>query len=235
VTDHTRLKGGYTATDNRLGRVPDWDERNHEYLVREVLPAGADVATRTWRLAALNKLDQTPRNRTEPPGTCVGHGWAHRRNSAPHTDTLTHDDALAIFNRAQTLDSWPGAWPEYDGTSVLAGAKAMRELKMIGAFRWALTLTDILLAVSYEGPVVMGTWWTEDMFNPNSSGYVKPTGADAGGHCWIVRGVNTRNRYVTCTNSWGLDWGVNGDFRLTWEDLSALLDRDGEACVPTET
>lgn len=234
MTELHRLKGGFTATDARLGRVPHWDPSNNTYPVRAILADDAVPVSKTWRLDANRKLDQAPRNRTEAPGTCVGHGWAHRRNASPIRDDLKHEDALAIFRYAQNADPWPGEWPEYDGTTVLAGAKAMKNFGWVSVYRWATTLQDILLAVSHEGPVVMGTWWTNDMFDPDSRGYVKPTGADAGGHCWIIRGISVKAEYVLCTNSWGLDWGLNGDFKMRWGDLETLFGRDGEACVPTE-
>jgi hypothetical protein len=228
------MKGGYTAVDPRLGRVPFWDERNRDFPIGAVLRAAAPLVTRTWRLDASKKLDQAPRNQTEAPGTCVGHGWAHRRNAAPIRAALDHADALAIFRYAQNVDPWPGAWPEYDGTSVLAGAKAMQYFKWVTVYRWATTVDDILAAVSQEGPVVMGTWWTNDMFEPDARGFIRPTGDDAGGHCWIIRGINVRSRYVVATNSWGTGWGLNGDFKMTWADLGTLFAREGEACVPTE-
>ena len=60
----------------------------------------------------------------------------------------------------------------------------------------------------------------------------KAHGDVTGGHAIAAVGVSVRGRTVTLLNSWGKYWGQNGRCWLTWDDLGALLDDAGEACVP---
>ena len=68
--------------------------------------------------------------------------------------------------------------------------------------------------INNNGPVVVGTAWTDDMFSPDSNGLVKPTGAVAGGHCYLMlEEVDADDTYVF-QNSWGASWGHNGRFKM---------------------
>jgi hypothetical protein len=222
------LRGGHTATDPRLGRVPQPDRRNAAYPIADVLPEGGDVTKKLWGLRSVKRLDQgdTP--------TCVGHGWAHRGNANPHERNLRERDALDLYTLAQANDEWAGS--DYEGTSVLGGAKAAQIRNLISVYRWATTLQDVLLAASHVGPVVAGTTWYERMFDPDEDGYLTVSGRAAGGHCWMIRGVDPDRQRVQMTNSWGRAWGKNGDAYIRFTDLERLLqDDDVEFCIPTET
>ncbi len=101
--------------------------------------------------------------------------------------------ALAIYKRAQQLDIWPGE--NYSGTSVLGGAKAVKELKnnvgesYISEYRWAFGIEDLIRALAYQGPVVLGLNWYAGMFNSDTAGWLRVTGALVGGHCLLALGV----------------------------------------------
>jgi hypothetical protein len=82
--------------------------------------------------------------------------------------------------------------------------------------------------------VVVGTSWTNDMFNPDASGFVKPTGGVAGGHCYVMlEKVDSEDAYVF-QNSWGGGWGQNGRFKMKRSDFGSLLADNGEACCAAE-
>lgn len=42
-------------------------------------------------------------------------------------------------------------------------------------------------------------------------------------------GIDISGKYVIGCQSWGLGWGINGRFRLPWEDLGMLLENQGDA------
>jgi hypothetical protein len=218
-----QLKGGHTASDPRLGRIPQPDARNAQYPLSAVL-SSAPLVQKTWGLRG--RLDQGQE------GSCVGHGWAHRVNAEPHRHNLTHEDALTFYHQAQKLDAWPGE--DYEGTSVLAGAQAVKRDGYLNVYRWARTLDEILLALAHEGPVVAGTPWLQDMFTPDAGGFLRVSGGVAGGHCWLLRGVDPLHERVRMSNSWGSSWGLKGDAWFTFADLQKLVDAGSEWCVPTE-
>ena len=96
------------------------------------------------------------------------------------------------------------------------------------------SLDDLVLAVGYKGPVVMGTNWYSSMWDTDDNGWFPEgvSGEVVGGHCWLVRGVNVTRKEFLCRNSWGVNWGLYGDFRLKFDEMSQLLAASGEGCVP---
>ena len=154
-----------------------------------------------------------------------------RAAARPVVRSTSEADALSIYRRARQLDGWPGE--DYDGTSVLAGAKAAKERGRLVSYRWGFSLDDLILAVGYTGPAVLGVNWYEGMFDTDSSGYVRATGSVAGGHAILCRGVSVRTRSFLLHNSWGRSWGRDGCARITFDNMARLLREDGEACIPT--
>lgn len=219
-----QLRGGVKTCDPRLGHIPEWDDRSNAYLLRDVLPWDKKPRAKSWGLTS--RLDQGQE------GSCVGHGWAQWFNSAPKQHGLKHTDAVAIYKRAQELDEWAGS--DYDGTSCLAGAKASKEKGLVKVYRWAKSLDDILLGLSWEGAVVMATSWYYGMYDADADGYVRVAGKPQGGHCYILRRNDPKHERALITNSWGRSWGIKGDAWITYKDLERLFDEDGQACLPTE-
>lgn len=228
------LKDGTNPLDDRLGRIPQWDERNREFPVMAALAPEQTAAPRgyTWRCAST--LDQGSE------GSCVGHAFAHELIARP-AESLGVGHPFArerIYWEAQKIDSWPGgaypgAEPQYEGTSVLAGAKVVQALGGFAEYRWAFTVDELALAVGYKGPAVLGVNWYEGMFTPGGDGVIHPTGRVAGGHAILCRAVSIRRRNFTLRNSWGPDWGpFGGDCIVLWEDMERLLAEGGEACIP---
>lgn len=227
-----QLKGGRTATDPRLDRVPQFDEKSRGYEIRGMLGEDAQIKTKSWPCG--------PRLNQGREGACVGFGWSHELAAWPYVVTKVDNPfAQAVYYEARRIDEWPGE--NYSGTSVLAGAKVIRSKGYMDEFRWAFGVDDALKTVSNYGPVVAGTDWHEGMFRPDPSGLLRVEGSVAGGHCFAIRGVlpnyrlkghDKRMDLVRCRNSWGINWGVKGDFYLTFEDLDKLLKAWGEACVP---
>lgn len=220
------LRDGSHTDDPRLDRLLQFDERSRNFGIAEV--AAEDIRTKTWRLD--ERLDQGP------DGACVGFGVTHRIAAAPlEVGGQTYDTAFALYKAAQKIDPWPGE--NYEGTSVLAGVKTAKNLGYFSEYRWCFTVEEIMRAVSNEGPVIVGTWWKDTMFDPDGSNILDCTGRNVGGHCYLIRGLDLRRRggpYFRITNSWGRDWGKNGDALIRVEDYERYLMPQGEAVVPME-
>lgn len=229
MTDEVKLKDGTTTLDKRLDRLVEFDERSREYPIR-TLVAEKPLRSYTWALPVY--LDQGYE------GACVGFSWSHELAARPvPVAGITNETARQTYFQAQQLDSWeggayPGAVPFYEGTSVLAGAKAVLAQGKIKEYRWAFNLENALKAIGHQGPGILGCWWYEGMMNPDEKGFIKPTGRAVGGHAIVVRGVNVKNKIVRLSNSWGKSWGKDGDCFMTWEDFEKVLLNDGEFCIP---
>lgn len=217
------LKGGQTTTDQRLDLVFHKDPRSLAYPVREVMEA-TKPRSYTWKGGPV--VDQGNE------GACVGFGWTGDIMARPHACTPPADPnryAHDLYKAAQQIDAYPG--DDYSGTDVIAGAKMLQQWGIVTEYRWAMGLDDVVLALGYKGPVVLGINWYASMYNA-PGGVVTVSGAKVGGHCILARGVNVKARTVLLRNSWGSDWGNGGDAVISFDDLGRLLAEDGEACVP---
>lgn len=213
-----------------LGRNIEFDERSREYPVRALF--GSDPKpprSYTWRCDTFLDQGQT--------SSCVGHSWAHEVAARPVVDDVDSKLAMDIYHRAQQIDPWPGSEPEYFGTSILAGVKAASERGYFSEYRWAFSLDDLIMAVGYTGPAVVGTLWFDGMWQPDEKGFIHPTGTSHGGHAYLINGVRVPSKsnplgYFKIHNSWGQAWGKNGGAYILFEDMERLLKEQGEACIP---
>lgn len=226
----TKLKNGTVVYDPRLTRIPAFDERSRNYPVMATITA---TKPRSYTWACKTHLNQGVE------GACVAAGFAHELIARPSVvDGITFPWARDnIYYEAQKIDEWsggsyPGAYPKYEGTSVLAGAKVVQKLGYVKEYRWAFGVDDLIMAVGYKGPAVIGVNWYQMMRNTDAAGFIRPIGDYLGGHCVLVKAVNVKEEYFTIHNSWGEDWGTGGDCKITFDDMHILLQEGGEACIP---
>lgn len=211
-----------------LGRRVEFDERSKAYPVRSIVPP--DI-TRGRSHYCKPVLDQG----SVP--ACVGFSWAHELAAFPYPVPVTNKTGLQLYEEAKDRDQWPG--DDYEGSSVLGGAKAVKDRGFIKEYRWCFGVDDVLRALAFIGPVVFGTDWLDGMFRPRPSGLLEVEGSSAGGHAYLARGFLLKPRIgepnlgpiIRFRNSWG-DWARDGDFFMKVEDVERLLKDDGEACVP---
>lgn len=206
-------------------RIPHWDPRNDNYNVRTLFDDNVP-RPRSYTWPCKEWVDQGYE------GSCVGHAFAHELIAYPkYIRGIDHEYAVRIYDRARQLDEWEGE--DYEGTSVLAGAKSTIELSgKFSEYRWVKTVPELIGTVGRLGPVVMGTWWYEGMLEPDYNGLVRVEGQPAGGHSYLIRGISLKNRLFRIRNSWGPAWGKDGDCFVSFEGVERLLGEDGEACVP---
>jgi hypothetical protein len=204
-----------------LGRRKEFDEKSRQFPARTLM-VGLEPRSYTWYCGA--RLDQ------DDVGACVGFSWAAELAARPvQVPGMTNASGLLFYRAAQALDGYDD---NEEGTSVLAGAKAVHNAGHIPEYRWGFGLNDALVAISHGGPGVFGLNWYEGMMEPDSKGYIHPTGRLRGGHAILGKGVSISKDRVRLHNSWGTEWGVRGDCYLGFEDLDRLLHEDGEFCIP---
>jgi hypothetical protein len=143
---------------------------------------------------------------------------------------VTEAEALKIYHLAQQLDDTPGT--NYEGTSVLAGAKAVTQLGFLAEYRWGFNLDDMILTIGYHGPVVLGLNWRSGMMDTDPQGLIHATGPVEGGHCVLADSVSVTKRLISGPNSWGPLWGHDGRWSISFDDMDLLLHDQGEQCVP---
>lgn len=227
-----------------LDRIPYEDPRSQAYPIRALIDSTKQPRSYTWGCDTYNDQGQE--------GACVGFAWSHELAARPKIVPTTYNTAMGIYHRAQQLDPWPGE--DYEGTAVIAGAKAVMEMKnstgqpLLKEYRWAWDVDDLILAVAYHGPAVLGINWWSNMWAPDTAGFVHVDGQVAGGHAILARGFTARKvnsalpmswenldrfkSYFTLHNSWGRDWGLGGTCKVRVQGMEKLLADNGEACIP---
>jgi C1A family cysteine protease len=133
-----------------------------------------------------------------------------------------------FYKKCQQNDEWEGE--SYDGTSVRAGMKVLKSLGLVSSYTWAFEPEQVIRHILEEGPVVVGTDWTNNMFTPDKSGYIWPTSGVVGGHAYLLIAVNRKRinpdeslGAVRVLNSWSSSWGEKGRAWLTFDALALLL------------
>lgn len=211
-------------TTRTFDREIRFDDRSRDFPIRSTFKRLKDDEPRSYTWACEPHLDQGP------DGACVGFSFAHEIAARPRVHPTDYDLATQIYRRAKQIDEWAGE--DYDGTSVLAGAKVLEEMGYISGYRWAFSLEEALVGISRRGPAVIGCWWWEGMFETDDSGFIRPTGQRVGGHAILATAVNVKQECVRLHQSWGDSWGDGGDCYMTFEDFERILLDQGECCFP---
>jgi len=217
---------------SRLGRIMVEDERDNKYQIKSMLPKqspGIDYKY-WWTNGWWGNQGYLPH--------CVAYSWSHWLAAGPITQNKSRKggrspiDTDYLYSEAQKIDQWPGE--DYDGTSVRAGASILKQNGYITAYNWAWDIDTTVNALLTLGPVVVGTYWTYDMFFPNEKGLIKASGNPMGGHAYLLDGVNVKKKLIRIKNSWGRDWGKNGFAYISFDDMDSLIKQYGEVCLATE-
>lgn len=194
-------------------------------------PSREGIEYRYWRLKKSAMRDQGASS------TCVGHGFWHNALARPKVIVPgPYMSPRMIYDMAQQRDYWPGAEPDYEGTSVMAGAEAARELGLLTEFHWADDVETALSWLLTRGPLVIGVNWPMSMMMPLPNGFLDISGKrDGSGHCVLIDGGSIKHQHVEGPNSWGLNWGpLGGRFKLRISDFAQLISEDGEICMAVE-
>jgi hypothetical protein len=251
-----QLKDGSHVADIKLDRLVQFDERSRNYGVMNVVgDSEVTLNSRLWALPHAYMVNQGQE------GACVSGGFGHDSIAAPYqTSQLTMDWLREfVYFEAQREDPWPGgaypgASPQYEGTSVLTGAKVMSDYGFFKSYHWAFSIDEMVTALMTLGTVVLGLNWNEGQMYPDAQAVMTYTGKNLGGHCVCCRGLLVPNKsgnitasksgwfgdrkfsepLAVITQSWGLDYGHQGEVYMPLSELERALKDDGECCVPTE-
>lgn len=203
------------------------DERSRNFRSVDLLgQSQQELIDKVWRRGqAYNQGDTS---------TCVPQTGKGCLNSSPMSEHAPYHvrSKYSIdewYDGARDNDEWPGR--DYEGSSGLGMLRYLKALGLIREYRACFGLQDMLLTLSHLGPILLGVWWKQDMFEPDDRGLIRPTGSNAGGHEVELFGNDVSNEEVIGMNSWGEDWGDRGRFRMKWEDLGNLVAEDGDAYV----
>lgn len=227
-----------------LGRsVVEHDPRSRDYPVAEVLPRSARARSARasgpgpwWRRGIFDQGSESSCTFQTQAGLLVtsrSRMQAHVRRHLSRLDSPAY--RYEGYRLAQTFDPWPGAEPDYYGTSTLAAFKAVQALGLVPEgweYRWIFGgASEVCATLNTVGPVAIGVPWYESMDHPKPDGTVEVAGDVRGGHAVELLDDVPSERCVTGVNSWGPGYGIRGRFRIPYAALDRLLAEDGEAAT----
>jgi hypothetical protein len=150
---------------------------------------------------------------------------------------FTQDNALELYGLAtKKFDHFPGFYPEEDtGSSGNAAAKAGRYKGYLKGYGWVFSFTSLQAAIE-QTPLQVGTLWTNTMFKANNGLVSVGSLADsnvAGGHEYMMSGIDWNAELFEFRQTWGEGWGKPGGyFAMTFKDFQQLLEADGDVTIP---
>jgi len=175
-------------------------------------------------------------------GACVGFTGADYLNCKPHRPVgrrlFTNQDGFTFYSETSKIDPFDGTWfyppppgtGNDTGTDALSLCKVLKALGLIGSYSWCFGLEDTLQALMLA-PVMVGINWYEGFDVPDPKGRVKISGNFRGRHEVSLVGLDPKLKLVKALNHWG-NWGLNGYFYLSFDDLGVLLESQGDAVIP---
>lgn len=234
-----------------LGRHVNHDPRSRAY---PYLRAGAGPV-------ALNPIyhpREIPIFNQGQLGSCTGNAALGIMGTAPYYQALaqatetryptaagqypfTEEGAVTLYHDITANDPYDGTYPPDDtGSDGLSAAQTLQRAGIIPGYEHVFGVSQALAALQ-KFPLLVGTVWTESMFEPTPHGVMEVSGEVVGGHEWIVdeyvpvqsRGGAASWDLIGGTTSWGTGFGVGGRFYLTVGNFDRLLRQDGDVIVLT--
>lgn len=229
--EHTLTLKPFIRTDPRLGRHKAHDSRSLQYRAPR---RGLSTLKSVEHVINIGILDQGN------IGSCTGYAAAGNLGANAYwamSEAALRNDAasayaLGIYKDATLIDPWQGSYePDDTGSDGLSVAKVLKSRGLISGYMHATSLDACLTALA-ERPVMIGSAWYSDMFEPSSTGEIVPTGNIEGGHEWFIYKLDVENKRVGMQQSWGPNWGpLRGRAWLTWNNLDKLLLNDGDCTI----
>ncbi|HEX4714329.1 MAG TPA: hypothetical protein VH164_05315 [Ktedonobacteraceae bacterium] len=183
-------------------------------------------------------------------GSCTGNAMTQLLNCRMFAPCrlgkvfLNEGDAISLYSLATHLDGFgPGQFypPHDEGSSGLGVAKAAIQDGYIDTYKSVTTFSGLQAAIETQ-PVIIGTSWTNQMFNPKpTTGFITVGPINdstlAGGHEYLLQGIDYSLKAFVMLNSWGNGWGgyaglSAGQARISFADMETLLAESGDVIVP---
>lgn len=246
--DRIQMRGGVTVLDERLGRIPQYDERSRGWQVRSLLEQIRGVecvdeaAVVEPVVSELAAPQPQPFDQSDPPcpgrygaDGCVGCSFGTALNAAPiirkpaWQHRFDHSECCWLYRTAQDEDEWAGS--DYGGTSLIAALRIAKRLGIISEYRWigagSQTPIDDLRDTFrlLKSGVWFGVPWWSSMFDPQPNGLLEVDRSSGLAGYHAIYGVDL------VVDPPGLPAGEYVVWQNTWGPDWGVSFRGGAGCV----
>lgn len=218
-------------TSRGLGRRHALDPLDHKFLLARPAQEASQITYRTWFTDQVFDQGNTSQ--------CVAYSSIGWLMASPVRNTTNIPTFGELYTDCQKNDEWPGE--EYDGTSVRAAFRVLKRRGYVSEYRWAFNAATVVDHLLVNGPIVAGTVWLNNMFDPDKNGFLNVSGQQVGGHAYLLIGANKdklcpdgSRGAIRIVNSWNREWGQSGRAWIAMADFDKLMADDGEAATATE-
>lgn len=215
--DHDKNDQGHGPKEHGLGARKE---------TRSPKAPTADQATAALVFPAYYYVPSTPPVRDQgntPQCTAYSSAYDQAQQDRPENGVVDFDEDKFFGQIGGTSDGsyMTDALPQRRDFGYPTVAGGDRSKHRISAFyELGLTVEGIKAALAHGHGVLVTTVWFHSWFHPFSSGKLPEPDYEVGGHAVWLRGWND-NYGFRIRNSWGTDWGLQGDCFMPY----AFLDR----------
>lgn len=223
----------YRKPAGGLGRVPHFDPRNENYLIKPPrVRSLVSAVARTLGLSRVRHWRQWMRFFQSNTPRCSAYGSATWLGADPLHATV---DWLQRLN----VDSWYAENVAEDrahgrvfseGATTLAAMEVGKRRGYWDLYEWSYDADVIRNTVHDKQPVILGVNWYGSMWERDAEGIVKlprPGEQPAGGHLLCLNGYEPKRALYRNPETWG-----DGDYLLPEELVRRLIGEDGECVLP---
>ncbi len=136
-----------------------------------------------------------------------------------------------LYKRIQLNDRKPGE--AYEGTWIEDGLKLLVKEGYYTSFKWAVSKDIVLDTLSNRGPLVCRIYmgWIKSVNRQNGKATVDMSNRKYA-HAIIMNEIDVERKLVWFLNSYGENYGCEGRFNITFNDLNMMMDNGMVTSIP---
>jgi len=206
------------------------DPRNLNHLALVNPPPRSPTPNPVWHRTNVSVFDQQGSSCTAQAAIGMLITLPYRYQFQPDRAGYdTEAERHQLYLDAQLVDGLPGQEPDYLGTLLDAPFRVLRDRGIVPGWDWLLGEQQLWDWLTWYGPAVAGTLWTEGMFYTDAYGYIAPSGRADWMHAYDIVHASPWRQAYRIVNSWSVLWGQLGRAWITRIDMAGLLAAAGQA------